>query len=210
MKKGEVKKWRVTRVRAYKTKAHTQHEYISAAVVDVLKKTHFVAIERGRGDPDPIPLSDTNNNTDPQPYEAFSSSTSSLSSVSDILPTHLADDKISPMPSSGKWNENDDFICELELEKPLYLYELAILAMIVHEVNKKYLLVTNNCYHYAGTIMRVLGEEYGTMNTTDGARAGKWCGIDIYSTNKGNITSLIEKLKNVVREFVGFILISNN
>jgi hypothetical protein len=47
---SEVKEWRVTCVKAYKSKATSQHEYVSATVVNPSGTTAHVAIERGRGD----------------------------------------------------------------------------------------------------------------------------------------------------------------
>ena len=216
MKKGEgitrLKKWRVIHARAYKSMSASEHEYVSVAVVDPQDKISYVAIERRRSDPDPIPSSNTN--IDPQPLGPFSSSNSSLSSVSlvpdSISPNRLADDRISPLPSSGMWDVSDKLICELRFDKPLYLYELAILALIVHEVNTSNLLITNNCYIFAGTIMRMLVEVYDPMDTAGGANAGEWCGVVISSSTEGNISFLLEKFKECIKKFVSFIPILSN
>jgi len=209
MMKGDgiasLRKWRVTRTRAYKSRASARHEYISATVVDSENKISYIAIERHRGDPIAIHPSD-NTDIDPQPAGSFSNSNpsiSSISSVSDSSPTRFADDKIAPIPNStGKWDKNDDLIYELNFEKPLYLYELALLAMTVHQENTSYLLTTNNCYHYAGTIMKVLEEKYKIVNTADGVCGGKWCGLVIYPGKKeGNSSSLVEKFREAIKNF---------
>ena len=75
----------------------------------------------------------------------------------------------------------------------------------MHEENTSYLLMSNNCYHYAGTILKVLEEQYDTVNTTDGAAAGKWCGLVLYPGVKGgNTSSLLEKFREGIKNFVSF------
>lgn len=214
MKKGDgitqLKRWRVQSARAYKSRAASRHEYVSVTVVDPHNKTTYVAIERLRGaDPDPGPIpsdSISDPNFDPQPLGlSDSSSISSFSSVSDFIsPSCPVDDRIAPMPPSGMWSESDELVCELIFEKSLYLYELAILALIVHDLNPSYLLMTNNCYYYAGTIMKILEEAYNIANTAEGASAGKWCGLVIYR-KEGNFSSLLEKFKQGIKNFVRFI-----
>jgi hypothetical protein len=212
MKKGDgimqLKKFRVTHARAYKSKAASQHEYVSATVVDPENKTSFIAFERLRGDPEPINASDINTDpdTDPSRLGLFSTSNSSLSSISSVLDStspHFTNDRIAPIPPPGKWDKNDEIICELKFEKPLFLYELAILAVIVHEMNTSYLIMTNNCYHYAGTIMNVLEQVYDTMKTAESGDAGKWCGLALYPGKKGgNTSSLFEKFREEIGKFV--------
>jgi hypothetical protein len=107
---------------------------------------------------------------------------------------------------NGMWDKSDELIYELNFDKPLYLYELALLGVIVHEENTSYLLMSNNCYHFAGTIIKVLEEEYNVVNTADGACGGKWCGFVIYPGNKeGNSSSLGEKFREGVKNFVSIL-----
>lgn len=181
MKKGDgiehLKEWRVEYAIAYKIKAMSRHEYISVAVIDIHKKTHHLVIERMAGE------SPYDTNIDPKPKpepvrllssnpSVSSTSSSSISSSSDF--TCSADDRIGPLPSSGMWNKTDTAIYELHFkkEKPLYLYQLAILALVVHKANPEYLLTSNNCYHFAGTIMKCLEKEYQTLNVVEGVEAG--------------------------------------
>ena len=201
MKKGagitELKKWRVIVARAYKSKSTSRHEYVSVDVVGPQDKIYYVAIERQRGDPDP---------DQPQPLGTFSSSNLSLSSISlssnSISPNRPVDDKISLL-ASPTWRKSDELVGELHFkEKLVYLYEIAILAFIVHGVNTSYLLMTNNCYHYAGTIMKVLEKEYEIADTAGGANAGKWCGVAIFSSSEGNFSPLLVKFKECIKEFV--------
>lgn len=223
VRKGEgielLKNWRVTCIRAYKTKAASRHEYISATVVDSENNLiSHVAFERLRGDPfDPDQINpNTDPNTDPNIdsiplglFSALNSSSSSLSSSSNSIAAQarVANDRIAPIPPPGTWDKSDELIYELKFEgRPLYLYELAILAAIVHEKNTSYLLMTNNCYHFAGTIMKALQEEYRTENTADGAGAGRWCGMLLYPGKKdGNTSFLLEEVREGIKNFVRFL-----
>jgi hypothetical protein len=90
-----------------------------------------------------------------------------------FFPAHRADDKVFPMGGSGMKNPDDELIHDLTFTNSIYLYELAVLAFAVHEANTSYLLVSNNCYHFAGTITKLLEMEHNTMNIVDGANAGK-------------------------------------
>jgi len=168
------------------------------------KTSRYIAIERQRGDPLSVQSSE-NSNIDSVPAGMLSSSTSSVSSfssLSDSLATRIADDQIGPIAtSSGKKDKNDQLIFELNFDEPFYLYELALLAVVVHVQNTSYLLMTNNCYYYAGTIMKVLEEKYNIVNTVDGAGAGKWCGLTIYSGKKEGNSSLLEKFRENIKKF---------
>jgi hypothetical protein len=198
-----LKEWRVKHTIAYKIKALSHHEYISIAVVDVHNKTSHLVIERMAGD------SPNDANIHPPSNLSISSisSTSSTSSL-DITCAASADDRIGPLPSRMR-NETDNAIFELHFtdENPLYLYQLAILALVIHKANTEYLLTTNNCYHFAGTIMKLLEYEYQALNVAvEGADAGLWCGVDIYSWNKANPSSLLRHFKDHIRNFVSSFL----
>jgi hypothetical protein len=201
-----LRKWRVKHVRAYKSMSGSRHEYITAAVTmaDSESNISYVVIERHVGDP-------IRDNVDPAPPGPFSSSNSSLSSI----PSHsdsvhpAAKDRIGSIDPPGKREETDELIYELNFDsgKQLYLYELAVLALIVHEENVSYLLMSNNCYHYAGTIMKVLEQEYGLANSVVGGSAGKWwCGVVIFPHKKGlNSLSLPEKFREEMKKFVSLL-----
>lgn len=206
------KQWRVTSVKAYKRRAPSRHEYISASVIDSNNKISHVIIERQIGDPIQVqlesPADDTN--IDPSSPGLFSvsnlsiSSISSTSSNSDSLSNY---DMIAPIQSPGTKNKNDDLIYGLNFEgKPLYLYQLAVLAVLIHNHNTRYLLIENNCYHYAGTILKVLEQEYNVANSVDDTGAGKWwCGLVLYpGKSGGHASSLLERFREEVKKFVSF------
>ena len=189
----QLKNYQVTSVKAYKSKETCGREYISVAVFDLHKnKASNVIIERLSGGLGPNPSSD-------------SISSISLPSNS-ITSTCSVEDIIAPISSGGSlWKKSDELICELNFEKELYLYELAVLAVVVHEVDEDYRLMANNQCHYIGTIMKVLQEEYKALNAVGGADAeGKWCGVVIYSGQE-SISSVHEKFKSDVKEFVSSV-----
>jgi hypothetical protein len=218
----ELKKYRVVRVRAFKSRAASRPEYVCATVVDSKNETTLVAIERGRGNSEHITNTDSNtdsnNQVGLQPKQSSSSSCSNLSihSVSSLSdssrsPACLANDKISPIRAERIRNSDDDLICDLDFEKTqsqLHLYELAVLGDFVHKGNTSYMLFSNNCYHYAGTITKVLGTVYGIPDSTDGAGAGKWCGIPIHSIERSKVASLVEGYRKHLEVFVSFTLIN--
>lgn len=205
----QLKKWQVLHAKAYKSRATAaRHEYISAAVVDTHdpnRKITFIAIERGRGD-----TTNTNTETQNGSFSSFKLNPSSSSVSDSISPTRLANDKISPMSSEMR-KKDDELIYSLDFKnsKPLFLYELAILALVVHEENTSYMLMKNNCYHFAGIIMRVLKEGYDTVNVVEYAGgARKWCGIVIYDGE--GYYNLLEKFKTNIKDFVSFVPILLN
>ena len=216
----ELKKYRVVRVRAFKSKAVSRHEYVCGTVVYSENETSFVAIERGRGNSERITNThtDSNNQVGLQPTQSSSSfrsnlSIHSLSSLSDSSrsPAFPADDKISPISADWIRDSDDDLICNLDFKKTqsqLQLYELAVLGDFVHKGNTSYMLFSNNCYHYAGTITKVLGTVYGISDSTDGAGAGKWCGIPIHSIERSKVESLVEGYRKHLEVFVSFTLIN--
>jgi hypothetical protein len=212
-----LQKWRVTCLRGYKSRATSRHEYVSATVVDSKNRTSYIIIERQRGDPielqvrpsESVNECNTDRNIDSARLKPFSASNPSLLSISISLNSDsLATcDSISPIPSPGTKKDNDDLIYELNFkETPLYLYQLALLAFLVHKENTQYLLMDNNCYHYAGTIMKVLESAYRVTNTVDPTIAGKWwCGLVIFPLTKGgNLVSFVEKFREEIRAFVSF------
>jgi hypothetical protein len=202
-----LKNWRVTRARSFKSKSTSQHEYVSACVVDSSNNTTHIVFERMRG-----LLDSSETNLDPQPVPrdpSTNSSLSSLSTLSDVISAvYDANDRILPVGSSGMKKADDELIYDLEFppQNPLFLYQLAITALFVHQVNTSYLLVTNNCYHYAGTIMRLLEIRYNIANAAEGGNAGKWCGLNIYrdQNSEGKLSFLVERVKKGIEEFVSF------
>jgi hypothetical protein len=207
-----LKKWQVVRIRAFKSLGASRHEYICATVTEKTgtlgtHTTHNFAIERGRSS-DPIPTSKPTINHDPQDM-ITSVSNSSVSSLSDMSsPTYYADDIISPLPATGKYKKDDELISNLvfsDSENPLYLHQLALLALTLHGIHQSYLLATSNCYHFAGSIVKVLEQEFEIQNTVKDSKGGKWCNLDIVSLKEWNIVSIREKYKANVMAFVSFI-----
>lgn len=209
-----LKKWQVVRIRAFKSLGASRHEYICATVTEKTGTlgtraypTHNFAIERGRSS-DPIPTFKPTISHDPQEM-MISFSKSSVSSISDTSsPTYYADDIISPLPDTGSYEKDDELISNLvfsDSENPLYLYQLALLALTLHGIHESYLLATSNCYHFAGSIVKVLEQEFEIQNTVKNSKAGKWYNLDIVSMKEWNIASIRERYKANVMAFVSFI-----
>ena len=100
------------------------------------------------------------------------------------------------MPDMGRYKKDDELISNLvfsDSENPLYLYQLALLALTLHGIHQSYLLTTNNCYHFAGSIVKVLEQEFEIQNTVKDSKAGKWYNLDIVSLKEWNIASIREK-----------------
>ena len=54
-------------------------------------------------------------------------------------------------------------------------------------------IATSNCYHFAGSIVKVLEQEFEIQNTVKNSKAGKWYNIDIVSMKEWNIASIRER-----------------
>ena len=72
-------------------------------------------------------------------------------------------------------------------------------------INESYLLATSNCYHFAGSIVKVLEQEFEIQSTVKNSKAGKWYNLDIVSLKEWNIASIRERYKANVMAFVSFI-----
>lgn len=200
-----LRRWRVSRARTFKCKSASQHEYVSATIIDPENKTHHLVFERLRGDPENS-LSPITETTHPLTRLSPSGSNSSLSSLSSAsFSAYAANDRIVPVGASGKKKEEDVEVYDLVFPEGFCLHELAILAFMVHQTNSSYLLMTNNCYYYAGTIMKILEKKHNISNAVKGANAGRWCFINIFGGAEfEKCRPLLESVEKAIREFVSF------
>ena len=104
----------------------------------------------------------------------------------------------------------------------LPLYELAVLANTLHGMKKNYLLFSDNCYLYAGTIIKVLQEWYhpeidvatseskvvnklrrvlGQESKRKEQRPGTWHFVEIYAGELVNTVPLKEQFDNALIAF---------
>jgi hypothetical protein len=61
--------------------------------------------------------------------------------------------------------------------RPLYLYELVVLAVTMHESETCYRLFSTNCYWFAGLLMNILEKDYGLeleVEKRRGVKPGTW------------------------------------
>jgi len=114
---------------------------------------------------------------------------SSIASLDSLFGTRGADDRISPLNSSGKHNSNDEEFCTLTFAQThetlpssssspspscLPLYKLAVLADTIHGMNSEYQLFSSNCFFYAGVIIKILREMYRPEFKTEKTAHDKW------------------------------------
>ena len=151
---------------------------------------------------------------------------SSSSSPSGPLPSSTSSAPL-PLPSSF----SSAPLPQVSSSSCLHLYELAVLANTIHTTKPEYLLLSDNCYFYAGTIAKVLQERYmpaleigseamdrrlwrvlperiltglkgkGKERNRKEREAGGWRGIEIYAGEKVNTAPLIEKFERDLANF---------
>lgn len=200
---NELRKWKVVKVTRLKSKKISRHEYMRASLRDPEEKITYLVFERTVGEiVDPPVTESCPDLTKPR----LTRTKSSISSISNsISPEHLAQDVVSPL-AKGKWDNGDEVGTLTFKEDNLpTLQEVSLLAGVVHDANPKYLLFSNNCYHYCGTMMRVLDKVYSpVVDIPVGSKAGTWCGIDLSTVHKGNIPALCANFHDKVNNIVSF------
>jgi len=241
----------VEEVSLYKTARASRHEYLAAKVRAPDDVAFYLAFERGRGEK----VTDGEGDTSCQPPSPSASaprllSIASLDSISNI---RKALDTVTLLTGmSGKHNHNDKLMCRMFFPSPphepssslpasppisvptssspppicLPLYELAVLANTIHDMRENYLLFSDNCFWYAGTIIRVLQAFYhpvlppaktpqpdrkvivlpnlrmkGREIEADGRKAGLWNGIELYAGEKIDLNPLIEEFNKALKIF---------
>ena len=194
--------WKVIKVERLKSDRPSKHESARAWVRDSEGVMSFVIFERAGGETmKAVSLPDLLRTISCNPSKSSSSSGSSLCS-----PDSMAIDTVTPMEFM-KSCEGDKVVGTLDFEgnNCPSLYEVAKLAEVVHKSASKYILFTDNWYHFAGTMMLVLAAIYRSEMDM-GASAGKWCGLDLASGHKPDIPRLREQLKQGISESVSCFL----
>ena len=204
----------VTEVKLYKTRGRSQREYISANI-HTGGDQFFLAIERHRGN-----TVTTNNSSGAQDNVASPSQTTptstSLTSLNSFLHVREANDRVTSLDRTGRYYFNDQVLHTLSFTTPIPLFELAVLANTVHKTKPKYLLFSENCYFYAGTITKLLEALYESeveVSTTGSQetdrkhrkkKAGKWNSIKIYDNalDSGLVASMTETFSYEKNEFL--------
>jgi hypothetical protein len=128
-----------------------------------------------------------------------------------------ADDRVTGLDSTGKHRGNDQIFRKLSFPNPIPFFELVVLAKTVHNMKPNYLLFSDNCYFYAGTIVKLLEEIYqphvdvsttGSGETVRGIgkkKPGKWNGIKIYADERlddGSIATMVQSFTNEKNSFL--------
>lgn len=180
--------WKVVKLQRLKSKKISLHESMLAFVVGPDEKTCRILFERAGGE---LQASEGCSNLSPPPLRRSKSSISSASNS--ICPDLKAIDTVSLLDDNDS-RSDDDVVGTITFTDDFpSLPDLALLAEIVHNAHPKYLLFSNNCYHFAGTMIMVLARLY-TGHTSMDSAAGKWYGIDMQrSQNTSELCTLLEK-----------------
>jgi len=153
-----------------------------------------------------------------------SSSSPSVASLDKFGRKHKAQDEISVLSSTGMHESTDQVFRTLIFSSAIPLYEIALLGSTLHQMRRYYLLFSDNCYYYAGTIIKTLEDKYKpalAVETTGSAdldeqlqlnkmkknRAGKWYGIPVYDKEDVNTEPVIAQFEQNLGNFrksVGF------
>jgi hypothetical protein len=163
----------------------SEHEYLVAYIQTPAGTTKYLAIERLRGAenlsshgevvptsqsdtalacvgcPDDIlPTPSTPSRKKHHASGSSSSSISSLDSLSKKSPRH-ANDVVQVLDNPYHKEADKEFTqLEFTTNRPLYLYQLAILAETLHKSEICYKLFSKNCYWFAGLLLDVLETDY--------------------------------------------------
>jgi hypothetical protein len=84
--------------------------------------------------------------------------------------------------------------------KNLKLFQLVVLAHVVHKLHPWYVLLRQQCFFFASVIIFTIEERFGVLPTqsaedhtvTDFTKSGRWKGFKIQVINKGVIDHVVE------------------
>jgi len=140
-------------------------------------------------------------------------SSSPTSSSTSSSPQQFADDRVTPL-QSAKWQTTGKHLSTLifQAEKPLYLYNLAMLAEEIHKENPTYALLSNNCYHFIGIMAIILVAVYNPQaEYPPGSKnnGGQFCGIEIFNRDQMDIAiaTIRRNFKKCVTNFVSLLCV---
>ncbi|KIM41456.1 hypothetical protein M413DRAFT_445456 [Hebeloma cylindrosporum] len=216
-----MREYKVVSIQLCKTELAVQHEYTSLRV-EGEGRTFYLAIERCRGsivdkvskredpstDSQAEPADNVDDTLSPPASDSRKQSSSSLSSLDKFTKTRDAQDNISPLDKEDKRDETDRVFRILKFTQPIPLYEVAVLAQTIHQINRHYLLFSRNCYFYAGTLIKALETRYEPgeveLCPTGSAELDKQYGLDGKKRRKvtagayRNIPIYVEEAVNIV------------
>jgi hypothetical protein len=122
-----------------------------------------------------------------------SCATTSVASLDSLKKPYNADDIVWALDRSLHEKNDKTLGRHIFEDRPLYLYQLAILAATLNENEEGYKLFSKNCYWFAGSLIGVLESQYHQkMEGGDGKEQGKgkekgeqgtWQWIQVYRTS---------------------------
>jgi len=151
-------------------------------------------------------------------FFSSSSPSPSVASLDKLTRKHKAEDIITDLCSKEMHESTDQVFRTLIFSPAIPLYEVALLGSTLHQMRRYYLLFSDNCYYYAGTIIKTLEDKYKptlAVETTGSVdldeqlelkkmkknRAGKWYGIPIYDKEDVNTEPVIAQFEQNLENF---------
>ena len=151
-------------------------------------------------------------------FFSSSSHSPSVASLDKFTRMRKADDVISVLSSTGMHATTDQVFRTLIFSPAVPLCEVALLGSTLHRMRRYYLLFSDNCYYYAGTIIKILEEKYEptlAVETTGSAaldekfelkkmkknQAGKWYGIPVYDKEDVDTAPVIAQFEQNLTSF---------
>ena len=92
----------------------------------------------------------------------------------------------------------------------VYLYELVVLAVTMHESKACYRLYSTNCYWFAGLLMNILERDYGLEFEVEKQRVvkpGRWTIIPLFKQAQvEDILAVIVDFRERVRTYLKMVI----
>jgi hypothetical protein len=150
---------------------------------------------------DKAPVGTATNSRQPLSLIPPSSSSTSL----DSLKSHSAQDIVRAL-GKPKQEHDDVFVGKLRFKDdcPLYLYNLATLAVTLHKSELSYELLSNNCYWFAGVLIKVLESCFQIKfehAKPPQPKPGGWKTITICKPSKEEVEKVIDEFNKSVKSF---------
>jgi hypothetical protein len=191
----QMESWKVEKVQRLKSTKLIQHEFILAYLSNSDSENMRIVFERVGGEV----ASDADESSSSLDSPSKSSTSCQDRSAVDIV-----------FLFNGRGLPKDtEVVGTLTFTDPQdrpSLLDLAILAKLVHDAQPSYLLFSDNCYNYSGTMLYVLGSKYSSDVAMSDA-AGKWHGFNLSKpTSNLKVAELRTQWEDQMTEFVSCFL----
>jgi hypothetical protein len=194
----QMESWKVEKVQRLKSTKISRHELLLAYLTNSEKKLRIV-FERVGGE---VTSDGSSAHLDSPPLiqQSKSSSSSSCQDLSAVDIVYVFEGTNLPKDTVIVGT-----VTFTDVQDRPSLVDLALLAKVVHDAHPWYLLFSDNCYHYSGTILYVLRSKYPSEMAMADA-AGKWYRIDLGEPTSQKVALLRSAWEEQVTEFVSCFL----